>query len=319
MAIAGRQAYAGAFKTAAAGPPRMSLSPSARHRVLFLILCFVWGTTWIAMKVGAARVAPEIFAGTRWTVAGLALIAFRLVRGETVTIRPRAIGRTLAVALLMISLNQVIALYSLRHTTAGLGAVITSALMPVSLLGFSVISGQETFSLRQAGAIALGVVGILVLFGPSALNGDLDTLAVLGAFGVMLSTLCYAAGTVMARKLMRSVAPVPLAAITNLFGGVSLLLVSVVIEPSALTGAWSWPAVFAWLYLLLAGSLMASIIYFVLVRDWGASRTGTYAFVSPVVAVAIGSGLFGERLGASDVVGMGLMLLAAGLVLKRPG
>jgi len=296
----------------------MSLSPSARQRVLFLILCFVWGTTWIAMKVGTTHVPPEIFAGTRWTVAGLALIAVGLVRGETVTIRTSAIGRTLAVALLMISLNQVIALYSLRHTTAGLGAVITSALMPVSLLGFSVMSGQETFSLRQAGAIALGILGILVLFGPSGLNGDLDTLAVLGAFGIMLSTLCYAAGTVMARPLMRSVAPVPLAAITNLIGGASLLLVSAMIEPSAFAGAWGWAAGLAWLYLLLAGSLMASIIFFVLLRDWGASRTGTYAFVSPVIAVAIGSGLFGERLGVSDALGMALMLVAAGLLLKRP-
>jgi len=299
----------------------MSLSSSARQRVLFLILCFVWGTTWIAMKIGASAVPPGVFAGTRWTMAGVALIAFRLARGETVTIRTNAIGRTLVVALLMISLNQAVTLYSLRHITAGLAAVLTSAVMPVALLGFSVISGQETFSARQAGAIALGVTGILLLFGPSALKGDLDTLELLGAFGVTVSTLCYAAGTVIARPLMRSVAPVPLAAVTNLIGGVTMLAVSALVEPggsAALAGAWGWPARLAWLYLLLPGSLMASVIYFVLVRDWGASRTGTYAFVSPVIAVVIGSGLFDERLRASDVVGMGLMLVAAGLVLHRP-
>ena len=100
-----------------------------------------------------------------------------------------------------------------------------------------------------------------------------------------------------------------------------MLAVSTLVEPggsAALAGAWGWPARLAWLYLLLAGSLMASIIYFVLVRDWGASRTGTYAFVSPVIAVVIGSGLLDERLRTSDVVGMALMLLAAGLVLQRP-
>jgi drug/metabolite transporter (DMT)-like permease len=299
----------------------MSLSSSARQRVLFLILCFVWGTTWIAMKVGASAVPPGVFAGTRWTVAGLALIAFQLARGETVTVRTNAIGRTVVISLLMISLNQAIVLYSLRHITAGLAAVLTSALIPIALLGFSVISGQETFSRRQAGATALGVAGILVLFGPSALNSERDMLELLGAFGVVVSTLCYAAGTVIARPLMRSVAPVTLAAVTNLIGGVTMLAVSTLVEPggsAALAGAWGWPARLAWLYLLLAGSLMASVIYFVLVRDWGASRTGTYAFVSPVIAVVIGSGLLDERLRTSDVVGMALMLLAAGLVLQRP-
>ncbi len=59
------------------------------------------------------------------------------------------------------------------------------------------------------------------------------------------------------------------------------------------------------------------MIYFLLVRDWGASRTGTYAFVSPVVAVAIGTTLFGEKLDIGDVVGMALMLAAAAIVLRR--
>jgi drug/metabolite transporter (DMT)-like permease len=73
----------------------------------------------------------------------------------------------------------------------------------------------------------------------------------------------------------------------------------------------------AWLYLLLPGSLLSTVIYFLLVRDWGASRTGTYAFVSPVVAVVIGTTLFGEKLDVGDVVGMVLMLGAAAIVLRR--
>jgi drug/metabolite transporter (DMT)-like permease len=60
------------------------------------------------------------------------------------------------------------------------------------------------------------------------------------------------------------------------------------------------------------------VIYFLLVRDWGASRTGTYAFVSPVVAVVIGTSLFDEKLDLGDVVGMALMLAAAAIVLRRP-
>jgi drug/metabolite transporter (DMT)-like permease len=58
-------------------------------------------------------------------------------------------------------------------------------------------------------------------------------------------------------------------------------------------------------------------MYFLLVRDWGASRVGTYAFVSPVIAVVLGATLFGEHVQIADIVGMALMLSAAGIVLRR--
>jgi drug/metabolite transporter (DMT)-like permease len=58
-------------------------------------------------------------------------------------------------------------------------------------------------------------------------------------------------------------------------------------------------------------------MYFLLVRDWGASKPGLYAFISPVIAVVIGAWLFGERLDWGDAVGMALMLGAAGLALRR--
>ena len=297
----------------------MTFSPAARQRAMFLTLCFVWGTTWLAMKVGIAAVPPGIFAGSRWTVAGLILLAIRKLRGEPLRVTPRIIGRLLLVAVLMVTLNQVIQLYGLKYITAGLAAVISSALTPIALLSFSVAMGQEGFSPRQLGAMGLGVLGIVVLFGPDAIAGTLDGWAVLGAGGVIIGCLAYSAGSVMARPLMRSLAPTQMSAITNLVGGGILLTFSTVLEPgagSALQCHWGWPAFFAWLYLLLPGSVLATTIYFHLVRDWGASRTGTYAFVSPVIAVVLGMVLFHEQVGWADLAGMVLMLAAAALALK---
>lgn len=286
---------------------------------MFLTLCFVWGTTWLAMKVGIAVVPPGIFAGSRWTVAGLVLLLIRKLRNEPIRATPRIIGRLVVVAVLMVTLNQVIQLYGLKYITAGLAAVISSALTPIALLGFSVAMGQEGFSPRQLAAMALGVAGILVLFGPAAIGGTLDGWAVAGACGVIIGCLCYSAGSVMARPLMRSLAPTQMSAMTNLIGGGILLSASVALEPGAgqaLHWHWGWPAFLAWLYLLVPGSILATSIYFQLVRDWGASRTGTYAFVSPMIAVVLGMVLFDEKLGWSDLVGMALMLLAAALALR---
>ncbi|HEY1933430.1 MAG TPA: EamA family transporter [Acetobacteraceae bacterium] len=300
----------------------MTLSSTARQRVLFMFLCFVWGTTWLAMKVGIATVPPGVFAGSRWTVAGLILLAVRKAKGEPMRVTPRLIGRLVVVAILMVTLNQVIQLYGLKYITAGLAAVISSALTPIALLGFSVAMGQERFSPRQLAAMAVGVAGIFVLFGPDAVAGTLDDWALLGAAGVTIGCLCYSAGTVMARPLMRSLAPTHMAAMTNLIGGLILLFASIIFEPgarAALQFQWGWPAFLAWLYLLLPGSVLATATYFVLVRDWGASRAGTYAFVSPVIAVVLGVTLFQEHAGWSDLAGMTLMLGGAALALKpRP-
>ena len=299
---------------------RVPISMAARQRMLFGVLCFVWGTTWLAMKVGIATVPPGVFAGTRWTSAGLMLLLWRWARGQRLQIPMRLTGRLLVVAVLMVSMNQVIQLYGLRFITAGLAAVLSSALTPIALLGFAVAFRQERSSWRQLAAIAVGVVGILVLFGPSAFAGTLDGRELAGASGVIVGTLFYSAGSVMARPLMNSLAPAQMAAMTNLIGGAILLAASIAFEPgaaSALIQPWDWRATVAWLYLLLPGSILSTVIYFLLVRDWGASRTGTYAFVSPVIAVVIGTTLFGEKLDVGDVVGMVLMLAAAAIVLRR--
>jgi drug/metabolite transporter (DMT)-like permease len=303
-----------------ASTARVAMTPAARQRALFAVLCFVWGTTWLGMKVGIAVVPPGVFAGTRWTMAGLMLLLWRWARGQRLQIPMRLTGRLIVVAILMVSLNQVIQLYGLRYITAGLAAVLSCALTPIALLGFAVALGQERFAWRQVAAIAIGAVGILVVFGPSAFAGTLDAWQLLGACGVIIGTLCYSAGSVMARPLMTSLAPAQMAAMTNLIGGTLLLAASIVFEPGAveaLLHPWGWRAAFAWLYLLLPGSILSTVIYFLLVRDWGASRTGSYAFVSPVVAVVIGTTLFGERLDIGDVVGMLLMLGAAAIVLRR--
>jgi len=286
---------------------------------MFVFVCFVWGTTWLAMKVGISTVSPGIFAGLRWSIAGAIILAFRKLRGQRVMPPPRLLPRLVFVSVILITLNQVIQLYGLKTITAGLAAVISSALTPIALLIFSVASGQERFSPRQLGAIVVGIGGVLMLFGPAALSGTLDIWEIGGAALVTVGVLCYTAGSVMTRPMMRTLEPVQLAGLTDLIGGLVLLVSSLAVEPGAWQSMrfhWGWPAFLAWLYLLIPGALLSTTMYFLLVRDWGASRPGTYAFISPVIAVVLGCSFFGEKLDWGDATGMTLMLGAAGLALR---
>lgn len=297
----------------------MPLSRPAGQRVLFGLLCLIWGTTWLALKVGATAVPPGLFSGLRWTVAGGLLLVWQAMRGGPVLVRAWSLLRMSAVALLMISLNALFMLYGLRHVGSGLASVISAGLTPVSLLGFAVAMRQERVSRRQLGAIALGIGGIVVLFGPQAVGGQGDPAELVGAAGLILGCLCYTLGSVLIRPLMRLMPAAQVAGATNLIGGVALLVWSVPFEPGAIDALslrWGAQAWAAWWFLLLVGSLGATMIYLLLVRDWGASRTGTYAFVSPVISVALGVLVYDERLDVTDGLGMTLMLAAAGLALR---
>ena len=298
----------------------MPLSPAARLRAMFAFICLIWGTTWLAMKIGIATVPPGVFAGLRWLTAGLILMRWLRWRGERILPPPRLVWRLIGVSILLVTLNQVIQLYGLLHITAGLAAVISSGLTPIFLLMCSVGLGQERLSWRQVGAITLGVAGVLLLFGPDAVAGTLDVWEVIGASGVVIGCLSYSLGSVLTRPMMRQLAPIQLAALTDVIGGGILLIFSVPLEPggwAALSFQWGWPAFLAWLYLVIPAALMATTMYFLLVREWGASRPGTYAFISPVIAVVLGSSLFGEKLDWGHGIGMTLMLCGAGLALRR--
>ncbi len=299
----------------------MALPASARLRLMFVFLCVVFGTTWLAMKAGVTIVPPGFFSGLRWTTAAGLLLGWRWWKGLPIRVPPRLLGRLALVALLMIALSALLQQYGLRQIGSGLAAVITSGTTPVALLGLSIAMGQERFNWRQAGAIAFGLVGIGLLFGPKAVSGRLGGAELLGALGVLLGCFSYCAGSVVARPVMRTLSPAHMAAVTNLMGGLLLLVGSVLFEPGvgeAMHFQWGAAAWAGWLYLVLPSSLGASIVYFVLVRDWGASRAGSYAFISPLIAVLLGFAINGEPVSVLDGIGMALMLAAAALVIRRP-
>lgn len=298
----------------------MSLTPRIRQSLLFALLCAIWGSIWIALKAGAMNMPPGFFSGARWAAAGVILLTFRRARGHTISVPTRLLPRLAGVAFLMVGFNALLLLYSLRHVGSGLAAIIEAALTPLSLVVFAVLLGQEQAGGWLFRALALGIAGILMLFGPTVLAARHAATELIGGLGVIVSCISYAAGTVLSRPLTRTLPPAQVAAVTSLLGGLMLLAICLPFEPgawAALDLRWGTAAWAAWLYLLFCGSLGGTVIYFMLVRDWGASRVGTYAFVTPVIAVLLGAAVYDEHLRITDLAGMVLLLGAAWLVLRR--
>ena len=298
----------------------MPLSTLTRQRLMFAFLCLTWGLNWVAMKIGVTAVPPGFFSGERWTFAGAFLLIWQAMSPEGLRFPWRLLPRLFWLSQILITFNVFVMLYGLRHVSSGLASVLSSALTPLALLGFAVMMGQERFNRRQLAAIGVGIGGLLLLYGPKIAQGRLDLMEGLGAIGITIGNLSYCLGSVLSRPLMRSLPPAVLASTTNLLGGITLLVISIAVEPgvgAVITGNWGLNAWLAWAFMVFAGSLAATTIYFILVRDWGASRTGSYAFISPVISVGAGILVLSERVDLLEAGGMALMLMAAFMVLRR--
>jgi drug/metabolite transporter (DMT)-like permease len=283
---------------------------------LFLVMCVVWGLTWIAIKIGVASIPPLLFAGTRFTVAGAVMLVWHALAARHETARLR-IRRQDWRGMAIVSLLVIVATYSLlfwgtRNVASGLAAVLNLAFMPIALFAIGLFYGEERFTTRQLVAVALGVVGLVVLFRPASTVGRQGS-ELWGMAAILGGTFAYSWGSVLSRKLLRAYAPLLVSGITCLAGGLILLALAAALEPidAATLRAFLSPAIAAsWLFLVVFGSLAAFTIYLRLVRDWGTAKAGLYAFVSPVIAVLVGVVLSGEAARASDFLGMSLMLVA---------
>lgn len=292
-----------------------------RNGLAFALMCLVWGLTWWPLKVAAAEVPPIFLAGVRFVLAGAGFLAWGL--GAGLSFRTVLPGRLAASTLLITPGCYAFLFWGVAHAPSGLSAIVNFALMPVTIGLFGALHGEERVTGRRALATGLGAVGLVLLFlpriGPDALR---DPGPVLGLAAVVAATASYAWGAVLSRPLMRGTAPVALAAWQTGAGGLVLLALSLALEPVTLAHAAALlrpPALPALAFLVVAGSLVGFSIYLRLLRDWGAFRSGLYAFVSPTVAVAAGILALGEPFGWPEAAGSAVLLGATALSLGDRG
>ena len=280
---------------------------------LFALMCLIWGSTWLAMKFGVASVPPVFFGGTRFVAAGAAMLLHGWVRGEIRRLARGEIGRLLVLQIVMVMLTYGPLFWAIQYVPSGLTAVLDLALMPVSLVGFGILLGEEQWSGTRAAALGCGFVGLAVLFGPQIVVPT-DRLGLLGAGAIVFSAVVYSLGSVIARPMAQTMGASYMAGLTMLPGGLALTAGPLVFEPGAVAAArfqWTGAAWGGWLFLVMLGSLVAFTGYLRLIAAWGPARAGSYAYVSPVIAVVLGVLVVGEHVGPRDMLGMAFLLIAA--------
>lgn len=276
----------------------------------FAIVYVVWGSTYLAIRVGVATLPPALFAGARFLAAGVLLAAYARFAGQHF---PRGLSewKTIVVAamFLLVGANGLV-VWGEQWVPSNQAALIV-ATVALWLAGLGTLGPQgEPFSRRRLTGLLTGFAGVAVLMWPA----DGFVLTHFGAqFAILLAALSWAAGSIYMKRRKPSTPPLMAAAMQSLAAGV---LLGAIGFAGGEAGRWTWEgnALLALLYLIVFGSCLAYAAYLWLLHEVSPTALGTYAYVNPAVAVVLGGWLLGESLSRAQMAGMLVVLLGVLLV-----
>jgi drug/metabolite transporter (DMT)-like permease len=289
-------------------PPSPSSPPTKRWGIalaLFL-LYVVWGSTYLAMRVALEGFPPFRMGALRFLVAGTALFLFARARGERLPSRLEWRNSVTIGALLLAIGNGGVA-YAELSVSSGLSALVVSA-MPLWMAFFSGVFGKWP-SAGDWAALALGAVGILLLNFGSELHAQPA-----GMFALLFGSASWAFGSLWSRRL--KLPSGRMAGATQMLGGGAVLYLASFLRGEHFTAVPSLRSLAALAYLAAFGSLVAFSAYLYLLARVRPTVASSYAYVNPVVAMALGAVLAGEKVPPMAFVATPLILASVAVVLR---
>ena len=301
-----------------------SMTQINRYALVKIILAFaaiyiIWGTTYIAIRIAVETMPAFLMAGIRFLTAGT--ITFAVLRAREVPLPTRGQWRSAVIiaAFLLVGGNGLVT-WAEKQVSSSIAALVV-ATMPLWMTLFEWLLFRGTKPGRQTAAgLLLGFVGIGLLVGPGQIRGtaDFDLLSLLL---LMAAPILWSLGSLYSRRVRLPENVFMTTAMEMLAGGGLLLLAGLItgeagqLQVAAITSQSLW----ALLYLILFGSIVAYTAYVWLLKTVQPARVATYTYINPIVAVALGWLILSEPITPLMLAAMGIIVLAVILITtQRP-
>jgi len=289
-------------------------SQSYRIRLFlsFFAIYFLWGTTFLAIRIAVEELPPLFAAGARFFTAGILLYAFMRAKGE---VKPTLLQwRSITImALLMFVAEYGPLFWAEKYVPSGVVSVLAATLPILTLIIEMLILRQQRMRPMLAIATILGFVGVAVLLIP----GGKQHLALVPCLAILAGATTWSLGSVLTRSMnLPSSRPITAGA-AMMLGGAMLLALSAGFGEMHPFPHVSLRAAGALLYLIVFGSLLAFTAFVWLLAHMPATRVSSHAYVNPIVAVALGYFMAGEVITARILAGTALVLVSVFLILRR--
>ena len=293
----------------------MTAHVQRRAWIAWVLVCLIWGTTYLAIKVALETIPPFLMGGIRYLIGGAILAAWLVTRRDGLP-PVREWPQLALLGFLMIALGNGGVVWAEQYLASGLTAVVI-ATSPFWMVAIDALfPGADRLGLRQWGGLFIGFCGIVLLMWPElSLGGASGRATALGILAVQIACAGWAVASAYTRRHAVSRNVLGVAAVQMFFGGLFMTLAGTA------TGEWahlgfSVRTFAALVYLTLAGSVIAFAAYSYALRHLPIATVSLYTYVNPVIAVALGTLLLGEPFRASMLAAAAVIVV--GMLVVRP-
>jgi drug/metabolite transporter (DMT)-like permease len=284
--------------------------------VAYLLVCVVWGSTYLAIRIGVQDMPPLLFAGVRFAIAGLILAGIVVAMGDRLPRSARDWRIHAITGLFLLLGGNAVVVWAEQFVESGPASVFVAA-VPLWAAFFDVIvpGGTSVFTWRVGVGLALGFLGSALLAGVSP--GDLLSSDLKGPVALTLASASWALGTVYSKRNKTETTPFAGAAVQMMVAGLVMTVMGFALGEGA---RWhlSSSGLGALVYLIIFGSIVGYTSYAYALRHTSATIVGTYAYVNPVVAVLLGWLILHEAVTLRTFAAMGLILGAVLMIQLAP-
>jgi drug/metabolite transporter (DMT)-like permease len=285
----------------------------AKALIALASVCFFWGTTWIASKEGVRHMPALQLVGIRQLLGGGCYVLFFLFKGIAFPKGKEWIP-ILILSFLNFMLSNALSTWGVKYISAGLGSVI-GAIFPLWLVIIGLFGSKTKLKTKAVLGLALGFTGICVIFFEH-LHDFLNAGFRIGILMSLISTWSWAFGTIYTKKHAVHFNPYFALGLQMVISAVSLLIISSLTNNTVPLTAIPWQSWMAIAYLVVFGSVISFIAYLYALQNLPTEQVSIYAYINPVVAVLLGSIIFGEKLTGFIIVGVIIALSGVYLVNK---
>lgn len=279
--------------------------------LLFAITTLIWGSTWLAIKVGLVGMPPFLGAGLRFLLSAAIVGVILLRRGQPLRLTPDDRRCVLSLGILVFYFNYASVYWGEQYISSGLAAVLFSTMPLMTALLSRFWTRTETLSPRKVGGILVGVAGTVILFWP---NERVGTEQALGMAATLFAATCASINLVTMKRYGRGSDPHVLNFLGMGTGAVLLLATSALFETWAAV-EWTVTNVSAVVYLAVFGSVAAFWAYYELIKLVDATVVSLSTLIIPIVALVLGRAVLGETAGPTAVVGIATILAGVSVAL----
>jgi len=279
----------------------------------WIAVCIIWGTTYLAIRIGVEHIPPMLFAGLRWIIAGIIFVTFLKIKGKKLP----AIKYLLPISVAGISLigfGNGLVVTGEQFIGSGLAALLLTT-VPFWVVGIEAFipSGPKMNFIIISGLL-LGLFGISLIF-----NGDwaqlLDPSYLLGVLCMLGAVIAWSFGTVYSKYKKASVHPLMSAAVQMLIAGTLQAVLGLVLGEAADVSLHA-NGILSFFYLVVAGSIFGYSSYIYAIEHLPLSLVSTYAYINPVIALFLGWLVLDEKLNLAIVIAAAVIIIGV-IIVKR--